>query len=421
MTRPGTTIVSSLLVARAAGHAALYSPVPRNANDRDLPLFSGGKSPKCPCTCDNGMGTRGGPWPNNAPCGQGGNNVTSRPCNEPCDRGVRSKADGQSCLWWSQGCSIGCTECATVTGGTKPVTGTAPHTDKIGFRTRYCNSTFEPTLPRHAWTMNIHAVEGSEEDSYRYNPWRAPGFAPVVDACGQAGGKYYETPIGGESVYWNTTLSKFGDLGSQVLPKGLAMATWQAGAAVEVMWGMRYNHGGGYQYRLCPADQPLTEECFQKRPLAFDRTKQALLWLNGTRFEMGAKAVFVDEGTFPAGSTWARNPIPRTNTDNVGNADAASCPGPNSGKSGPGCTQFPPPCPQDKGPEDWSTDLSFQGQCSGDWTTGLIADTVLLPADLPPGDYVLGWRNDCEETAQIWSNCADVHITVAAAPMVEAA
>ena len=118
----------------------------------------------------------------------------------------------------------------------------------------------------------------------------------------------------------------------------------------------------------------------------------------------------------------ARNPIPRINTDNIGLSPAAAkaCPGPD-GLSGPGCTQFPPPCPQDKGPEDWSTDLSFQGQCSGDWTTGLIADTVLLPADLPPGDYVLGWRNDCEETAQIWSNCADVHITVAAAPMVEAA
>ena len=24
------------------------------------------------------------------------------------------------------------------------------------------------------------------------------------------------------------------------------------------------SHGGGYQYRLCPADQPLTEECMQK-------------------------------------------------------------------------------------------------------------------------------------------------------------
>ena len=35
---------------------------------------------------------------------------------------------------------------------------------------------------REAWTMNIDAVEGAEEDSYRFNPWRAPGYAPVVDA-----------------------------------------------------------------------------------------------------------------------------------------------------------------------------------------------------------------------------------------------
>ena len=30
--------------------------------------------------------------------------------------------------------------------------------------------------------MNVNAVEGAEEDSYRFNPWRAPGHAPVVDA-----------------------------------------------------------------------------------------------------------------------------------------------------------------------------------------------------------------------------------------------
>ena len=35
------------------------------------------------------------------------------------------------------------------------------------------------TLPREAWTMNIHAIRGSADDSYRYNPWRAPGTAPV--------------------------------------------------------------------------------------------------------------------------------------------------------------------------------------------------------------------------------------------------
>lgn len=28
------------------------------------------------------------------------------------------------------------------------------------------------TLPRKAWTMNVDAVEGSAEDSYRFNPWR---------------------------------------------------------------------------------------------------------------------------------------------------------------------------------------------------------------------------------------------------------
>eukprot|EP01052_Picozoa_sp_SAG31_P042767 SAG31_NODE_6895_length_1858_cov_1.828880_3_plen_102_part_01 len=71
----------------------------------------------------------------------------------------------------------------------------------------------------------------------------------------------------------------------------------------------------------------------------------------------------------------ARNPIPRVNDDNKGLADPSSCPGP-SGTSGPGCIQFPAPCPQDRGREPWSTDGSGQGACSGDWTAGLIVDRV---------------------------------------------
>eukprot|EP01045_Picozoa_sp_COSAG04_P054569 COSAG04_NODE_24459_length_321_cov_1.405405_1_plen_47_part_10 len=41
---------------------------------------------------------------------------------------------------------------------------------------------------------------------------------------------------------------------------------------VEVIWQILANHGGGYQYRLCPADEPggLTEECFFRTPLAFN-------------------------------------------------------------------------------------------------------------------------------------------------------
>ena len=39
-----------------------------------------------------------------------------------------------------------------------------------------------------------------------------------------------------------------------------------------------------------------------------------------------------------------------------------------------------------------------------------VLDVVRIPKDLPPGDYILGWRYDCEATAQVWSNCADVKL-----------
>merc|ERR1712100_843075 len=39
-----------------------------------------------------------------------------------------------------------------------------------------------------------------------------------------------------------------------------------------------------------------------------------------------------------------------------------------------------------------------------------LIDKVQIPADLTPGDYVLSFRWDCEQTPQIWNNCADVTI-----------
>ena len=56
-----------------------------------------------------------------------------------------------------------------------------------------------------------------------------------------------------------------------------------------------------------------------------------------------------------------------------------------------------------------------QGKCSGDWTGGQIVDTVMIPVDLEPGQWVLGWRWDCEETSQIWQSCADVTVCKAGA------
>ena len=75
--------------------------------------------------------------------------------------------------------------------------------------------------------------ETSCTPSYQYNPWRAPGSAPVIDPCGQAGGKYKQTPVGGDSVFRTVTVDgkayNMGDLGSKVLPKRPTGTVWHRG------------------------------------------------------------------------------------------------------------------------------------------------------------------------------------------------
>ena len=154
---------------------------------------------------------------------------------------------------------------------TKAITGNPPHADKAGFRKSYCDAPkTKSVLPKEFWTLNIHAVEGAVNDSYKYNPWRAPGSAPVVcvpfdpptrlprsladrclfvrsDPCGQAGGKYLQTPMGGDSTFKTVSVPgdktyKMGDLGSKVLPEHPdAVTTWKIGTTPRVAWGMRYN------------------------------------------------------------------------------------------------------------------------------------------------------------------------------------
>merc|ERR1712060_887985 len=73
---------------------------------------------------------------------------------------------------------------------------------------------------------------------------------------------------------------------------------------------MGAHHGGGYSYRLAPLGEPLTEETFRKMPLDF--VGPGILRWDGdksTQLEYNASRVSV--GTVPAGSMWAKNPIPR--------------------------------------------------------------------------------------------------------------
>ena len=40
-----------------------------------------------------------------------------------------------------------------------------------------------------------------------------------------------------------------------------------------------------------------------------------------------------------------------------------------------------------------------------------IYDKLRVPPHLEPGEYVLGFRWDCEASAQVWNSCADIIIT----------
>jgi hypothetical protein len=64
------------------------------------------------------------------------------------------------------------------------------------------------------------------------------------------------------------------------------------------------------QYRICPANSKLDEECFQKRPLKFVG-QGSLRWggIGGEQIFFNASDTSV--GTTPAGSTWRKCPIPR--------------------------------------------------------------------------------------------------------------
>merc|ERR1719272_1476729 len=203
-----------------AGHGAMVTPRSRNSIDYDENIShtnSGGGSNWAWCT-----------------------NLTGAPCN-----------NGQSAYWYSQGCFIGCPECDHKSGRRQ---------------TDLCKKGFVGQLPDYAIAVNRNTTPGfrnSKYDIYRHNPWRAPGFAPVVDPCGLAGG----TPWGGDAPedgqYYNTTHAHHGMKGTDLPPMDTGVV-WKAGGEAEVVFAVKFNHGGGYAYRLCPADQPLTEACFQQ-------------------------------------------------------------------------------------------------------------------------------------------------------------
>ena len=149
----------------------------------------------------------------------------------------------------------------------------------------------------------------------------------------------------------------------------------------------------------------------------------------------------MSDGTLPAGSTWQMNPIPGWAVVKNGRF------------SSPPKRWFDPPCHDPLSlhpPEHWLD----QGLCSGEWhvtrpnfprdlllaplyplsspaatllrrplapisclhpadrlTKVTTYDQLRVPEHLLPGEYVLGFRWDCESSAQVWQSCADITIS----------
>jgi hypothetical protein len=114
-------------------------------------------------------------------------------------------ACAQACFWFSNGCAIGCEECDGSTRGPIPSFRCKAGTGNAGNcsvePTPGAHITFGPKAPICAKplnaticdpelrTVNTGAECGAADDYFYYSPWRRPGSAPVIDACGVAGGR----------------------------------------------------------------------------------------------------------------------------------------------------------------------------------------------------------------------------------------
>jgi len=236
--------------------------------------------------------------------------------------------------------------------------------------------------------------EDANPDQHKYNPWRAPGKAPVNDVCGLASGgtnanNFAAVPAGYRS----------GDKGSEVLPETEA-TLWQAGATATVGWALSAQHSGGYSYRLCPKDVTLSEECFQMNTLTFASGNSSIHWNDDSAPD---KKIRTRTYTAPDGSQWRTNPVPAClgkGSRSHGGHATHDCPA--GTEFEPGFDEFTQGFlrPSNTGKNRWS-----------------VMDELNVPNK--PGKYILGWRWDCEEADQVWTSCADIEIVDGAVPTPE--
>lgn len=203
----------------------------------------------------------------------------------------------------------------------------------------------------------------------RSEPWFAPGTAPVDDPCGT-----YDNQAGG---------AKRGTS----LPPTTPRSQWRRGTTVKVAWAATANHGGGYAYRLCPANRAPTEACFSEHHLEFAAEDSEVVWPDSAKkvpVSIATRRLAWDAShsnwtlSTSGEGKWTRNPIPLSDGWFPAEGNVAALP----------------------------RDL---------WDFSL-RDGVRIPSNLALGNYVLSWRWDTEGQHNVWMNCADVELVDSPSP-----
>jgi len=307
-------------------------------------------------------------------------------------------------LWFNEGCQIGCSECH---GFKDPL---ASLVSSLCPKERIEPTITDDSLITFPRLNKLYKLTGTKN----YNPWLAPGSAPVYSPCGIAGGSGnykgenggahppgYEQGMDGRKLFEHDDSSK------------KTSTVWPAGSNQEVIWAINANHGGGYSYRLCPASSNLTEDCFQGHHLQFANN---WTWIQRGDERTKIPAVRTRIGTSPVGSEWTRVPIPPCDSK-YGGYDGRGCDAPAFESPIDGFWGFGPEfgCAKSGGawmpsvPKSMELDEAPNSVCH-EMMDYQIIDEVKVP-DVLPGNYVMSFRWDCEQTSQVWTQCADIIVT----------
>jgi len=289
--------------------------------------------------------------------------------------------------WWATGeCSPDMSPEACKFDLKLPSTGCKGRCNKgtglVAFFTNY-TVVQEATLPEEFFDNSAR-----RETEAGLHPWNSPGSAPTFgNGCGANGGNPNGC-IGEDNVYgrccggapkkdgsgWKPgcggyvggkpALSHYKD-GFFGTPK---VTTWERGTNQEVYWESKAYHRGGYAYRLCKVKNgkiwKVTEKCFQNGHLKFAGDTTWTYYasrdgpFNPDNFE-AQPIVKTNIGTKPEGSEWAKVNLPS----------------------------------ELLGTEHWA-----------------FKDLVEVPENLEPGEYVLSFRWDCQQSPQVWNSCANIQI-----------